>query len=225
MPTGIKAAAYPGQNPVGQMPVVDKSRAYKGSSYALHYATMHSAYNRVCMYTLPANWGPVMWMRVFINFTPSLPINIPPDGSSHGTMFKGIYNPSRYWYETGAELGKFLQIQHIPEPPGYPEWCLFNAKTPEPDAWLCLEMEFNGVADATSNATEPRLFINGEEITVTSKTLWNNGFLPNKPDGQYLAAQNFIEVWLGFQAWHQWTGFDEFWLDDVAISKTRIGCK
>jgi hypothetical protein len=224
LPAGAKAAAYPGGNPVGQMPVVDKSRAYKGT-YGLHYATMHSAYNRIFMYTLPANWGPVMWVRAYMNFTPSLPINIPPDGSSHGTMFKGIYNPQRYWYETGVELGKFLQIQHIPEPPGYPEWCIFNNKVPPADVWLCLEWEFNGVKDSTNNATEPRFFINGEEIPVTSRTLWDNGFQPNKPAGKYLPAQDFIEIWMGLQAWHQWTGFDDFWFDDVAISKTRIGIK
>jgi hypothetical protein len=224
LPAGAKAAALPNQGPVGQLPAVDKSRPYKGT-YSCHYATMHQARNRVYMYTLPANWGPVMWVRAYMNFTPSLPINIPPDGSSHGTMFKGIYNPQRYWYETGVELGKYFLDQHIPEPPGYPEWCIYNNITPPSDMWLCLEWQYNGVDDGTGNATIPVLYINGEEVPVTRQTLWNNGFLPDKPAGDYKPVQDFIEIWLGMEMWHDWTGFDEFWFDDVAISKTRVGIR
>ena len=224
LPTGATLASLPGGGAVGQLPVVDLTKAFAGT-HALHYATMHSANNRVFMYNLPANWGNVMWVRAYMYFTPSLPINIPPDGSSHGTMFKGIYNPQRYWYETGVELGKFFLDQHIPEPPGYPEWCMYNEITPTPNTWLCLEWEFNGIDDGTGNATEPRLFINGEEVQITRKTLWNNGFLPDKPADEYLPVQNFIQIWLGMEMWHSWTGFDEFWFDDVAISKTRIGIK
>jgi hypothetical protein len=224
LPVGAKTAALPGGGAVGQLPVVDKSRPYSGN-YALHYATMHSAYNRIFMFTLPANWGPVLWVRAYMNFTPSLPLNIPPDGSSHGTMFKGIYNPQRYWYETGVELGKFFLDQHIPEPPGYPEWCIYNDIIPPPDTWLCLEWEYNGVDDGTGNATIPQLYINGEKVPISRQVLWNNGFLPDKPAGEYKPVQDFIEIWLGMEMWHSWNGFDDFWFDDVAISKTRIGIK
>jgi hypothetical protein len=225
LPAGAKAATYPGATaPVGPLPVIDNTKTYKGS-YALHYATMHSATNRIFMYTLPANWGPVLWGRAYIYFTPSLPMPVAGATSSHGTMFKGIYNPSRYWYEWGAELGLFFLDQHIPEPPGYPEWCIYNNVTPEANTWLCLEWVFNGIDDGTGNASEPRIFINGEELPPVKKVLWNETFFPDKPAGKYLPVQDFVEIWLGMQEWHQWLGFDEFWLDDVAISKTRIGIK
>ena len=225
LPAGAKLAALPGQNAVGPLPKVDKLLPYKGT-YSLHYDSLHNVNgNRMFMYTLPANWGPVLWLRAYINLRPSLPINIPPDASSHGTMFKGIYNPSRYWYEMGAELGNFFLDQHIPEPPGFPEWCIYNTVTPPASTWLCLELQCNGVDDGTGNASIPVLYINGEQVPVSRQTLWDNGFSPNKPQGEYKPVQDFIEIWLGTEMWHSWTGFDEFWLDDVAISKTRIGIK
>jgi len=56
---GAKAATYPVHGPVGPLPVIDNTKTYKGS-YALHYATMHSATTDFHVH-LPANWGPVLW--------------------------------------------------------------------------------------------------------------------------------------------------------------------
>jgi hypothetical protein len=112
-----------------------------------------------------------------------------------------------------------LQIQHIPEPPGFPEWILYTERMPAPAAWECVEWEFEGRAPS-----EPRLFVDGFEIPVTARMGWDNGFFAEKPPNLYKPAVDFQEIWLGLDMYHPIRDTTELWFDDVAVAPARIGC-
>lgn len=219
LPAGTRAAQLPGQPARGPLPKVDQLQAH-GGKYAMHLDNLTGQPMRDIAYTLPANFGPILWGRMWVYITPGAPMPVAGRESSHGALFKGIYAPDRYWYELGFEKGKYLQIQHIPEPPGFPEWVLYVEKGPPNAKWECVEWEFDGRAPS-----EPRLFVDGEEIPVSSKIGWDNGFFQDKPANLYKPATDFNEFWLGLDMYHPIKDPTQLWFDDVAVAPVRIGCE
>lgn len=219
LPAGTRAAQLPGQPARGPLPKVDQLQAH-GGQWAMHLDNLTGQPMRDIAYTLPAKFGPVLWGRAWVYITPGAPLPVAGRESSHGAFFKGIYAPDRYWYEVGFEKGKYLQIQHVPEPPGFPEWVLYVEKGPPNAKWECVEWEFDGRAPS-----EPRLFVDGEEIPVSRKVGWDNGFFDEKPANLYKPAVDFNEIWLGLDMYHPIKDPTQLWFDDVAVAQSRIGCE
>jgi hypothetical protein len=143
--------------------------------------------------------------------------------SSHGAFFKGLYSSpdatGLYWYETGFEMGKYVQIQHIPEPPGFPEWVLYNEKVVTGSKWECVEWEMDAVLPS-----EPKLFVDGVQVVVTERKGWDNDFFTVKPENLYKKADHFKKFWLGLDMYHPIKDKTELWFDDFAVGPKRIGC-
>ncbi len=214
----------------GQL-LVDDSRARRGR-YALHAKQLvggkegsQGGPKKTARFNLPADFGPVLWGRVWVYATPERPV-------SHAGLFNARYpRPGSSerafdtldWYEVATYQQKYMAIWHPPEPPGFPEWVQVSGTPLVLDAWACLEWQFDGANGDHPEAAEPRVWLDGVELE------WPERFVFSDPPATAPLvrekASDFTVVETGVFLYQGLSVPTDWWLDDLAIGRQRIGCE
>lgn len=227
LPTGW--TNYRSEFPDGQL-LVDNTKAHKGT-FALHAkglkggtAGSDGGPKRTIRFNLPAGFGPMLWGRAWVFST------VAPD--SHMGIFNARYpKPNTTdtditkldWYEAAIYTGKYMTVWHPPEPPGFPEWVKVSGTAGIINEWSCWEWQFDGQNGQNPQAADPRMWINGSELT------WPNEFTFSVPPTTVRPTQdkvtNFTVLETGMYLYQYLPEAADVWIDQLAVAKERIGCQ
>jgi hypothetical protein len=212
---------------------VDTSKPH-GGMYSLHVADLMGGTvgqaggpKKSIQFTLPANFGPVMWGRAYIYTTPEAPM-------SHAGFFNARYpRPNSQdtawetldWYEVASYQQKYMSIWHPPEPPGFPEWVKVSDTMLVLDTWTCVEWLFDAANGAAAVPADPQMWLDGTELAwPTEFTFDNTG--TDKPDPPAMEkGSNFTMIETGVVMYQGLEVATDYWIDDLAIGPERIGCE
>jgi hypothetical protein len=211
--------------------LVDNTRAH-GGMYALHAKDYTGGKEgtdggpkHTIRFNLPADFGPTLWGRAWIYMSPATPM-------SHAGFFNARYpRPGAAaasatdvtkldWYEVATSGGNYVSIWHPPEPPGTPEAVQISATAGVVGAWACVEWLFDGQNGTAQEAAAPRVFLNGVEIAWPMMIVAPTG-APRPPLEK---AQSFTVLETGVYLYQGLTTPTNWWIDDLAVGKQRIGC-
>ena len=228
LPTGW--TPYRNEYATGSL-LVDNTRAHHGT-YALHAKDFTGGKEgadggpkHTIRFNLPAGFGPVLWGRAFIYLTPAVPM-------SHAGFFNARYpRPNAAaasatdvttldWYEVATSGGDYVSIWHPPEPPGTPEAVQISATPGVVDEWACVEWLFDAQNGTAPEAADPRVFLNGVEIAWPMMIVSPTGAA--RPAHE--KAQDFTVLETGVYMYQGLTTATNWWIDDLAVGKQRIGC-
>ena len=207
--------------------VVDATKAHRGM-YSLHAKDFSGGTpgqqggpKKTITYALPANFGPVLWGRAFVFTTPAAP-------DSHAGLFNARYPPPNStatametldWYEVATFTQKYMAIWHPPEPPGYPEDVLVSETPAVVGKWVCLEWLFDGANGTASEAAQPRMWVDGTELTWPLAFTYPDGGPPFREK-----TASFTELETGIYLYQGLTQVTNWWIDDLGVGPRRIGC-
>jgi len=208
--------------------VVDETRPHWGR-YSLHARgfvggtpTSQGGPKATIVYTLPVDFGAVLWGRAFVYTDPAAPdshagifnARYPRPGSTATTM------SAMDWYEVASYTQKYMTVWHPPEPPGYPEDVQVSNRPVALDRFACLEWLFDGSSGDAGEAAQPRMWVDGAELS------WPGSF--TYPDGSAFPVRepvsHFVELETGVYLYQGLTTATDWWIDDLAVSPQRIGC-
>jgi hypothetical protein len=211
----------------GQL-LVDDTRPHRGT-FSLHAKDFKGGAEgaqggpkKTMRFALAPAFGPVMWGRAFVYTTPARPL-------SHAGIFNARYpRPGSQattidaldWYEAATYMGTYMSIWHPPEPPGYPEAVQVSDTQLVLDDWACLEWLFDGDNGTAAEAAEPRMWLNGVELAWPSAFIYPTGAARPKHE----KAQNFTVIEAGIYLYQGLPTVTNWWIDDLAVGKQRIGC-
>jgi hypothetical protein len=212
--------------------LVDNTRAH-GGMYALHAKDFTGGKEgtdggpkHTIRYNLPADFGPVLWGRAWIYLSPATPM-------SHAGFFNARYPrpgapaasattiSTLDWYEVATSGGDYVSIWHPPEPPGTPEAVQISTTPGVVGAWACVEWLFDGQNGTAPEAADPRVFLNGVEIAWPTMIVSPTGAA--RPVHE--KAQSFTVLETGIYLYQGLTTVTNWWIDDLAVGKQRIGCE
>jgi hypothetical protein len=210
--------------------LVDNTKPRKGA-FALHAKDLmggkegsQGGPKKSIKYSLPADFGPVLWGRAFVYTTPARP-------ASHAGLFNARYpRPNSTstavntldWYELATWQQTYMAIWHPPEPPGFPEWVLHSDKPLVLDAWACLEWEFDGANGTAPEAADPRVWVDGLELSWPKKFVFSDPAGAPRPKQE--KAKNFTFLEAGVYFYQGLPVTTNWWIDDLAVGPRRIGC-
>jgi hypothetical protein len=210
--------------------VVDGTRPH-GGRFALHARNLAGGIEgtaggpkKTLKFTLPERFGGVLWGRMHVYTSPTRPI-------SHAGLFNARYAPPGSssvemrdfdWYEIATYRQTYMAIWHPPEPPGYPEWVLHSDEPLKLGTWACLEWLFDGANGDEPEAADPRVWLNGTEITWPRKFVFSDP--PGAPRHVQAKAENFMYLELGVFLYQGLSEPTDWWIDDLALGPRRIGC-
>src|SRR5260221_506090 len=226
----LPAGWVPYRNEFNGSLVVDVTRPHKGS-YSLHAKDFNGGVEgqqggpkHTIRFDLPANFGPTLWGRAFVYTTPARPM-------SHAGLFNARYpRPNATstaitaldWYEVATYMQKYMTVWHPPEPPGYPEWVQVSDAPLVLDDWACLEWLFDGANGANAEAADPRMWLDGTELTWPAPFVFSDPATTKRPIQE--KAQNFTVLETGAYLYQGLPTTTNWWIDDLAVGKQRIGC-
>jgi hypothetical protein len=173
-------------------------------------------------YTLPSTFGAVLWARMFLYLTPAPP-------ASHAGIFNARYpRPGSTatavtaldWYEAATYTEDYMTVWHPPEPPGYPEDVQVSGMKANVNQYDCLEWLFDGSAGDAGQASPPRMWVDGVELTWPDSFTYPDGSAPSsrEPVGSFLLLETGVYMYQGLTTPTDW------WIDDLAVGPQRIGC-
>ncbi|HEY2899127.1 MAG TPA: hypothetical protein VGL59_01030 [Polyangia bacterium] len=211
--------------------LVDATRAH-GGTHALHASNLvggvegqQGGPKKTMRFSLPDNFGPTLWGRAFVYTTPARP-------NSHAGIFNARYPPPGMtatatidkldWYEVATYTQKYMTVWHPPEPPGYPEWVQVSDTPLVLDNWACLEWLFDGANGANPQAADPRLWVNGAEQTWPAPFVFSDPATTVRPTQE--KAQTFTVLEVGAYLYQGLPTATNWWIDDLAVARERIGC-
>ncbi|HTM43677.1 MAG TPA: hypothetical protein VL137_01910 [Polyangiaceae bacterium] len=210
---------------------VDMSKP-KNGMYSLHMAGltggtvagMDGGPKRSMQYTLPPNFGPVMWGRAFVYTSPEAPV-------SHAGFFNARYPVSADtswtaldWYEVAAYQQNYMSIWHTPEPPGFPEWVKKSDTPFVVNAWTCVEWLFDAQNGNATVAADPRVWLNGTELNWPTEFTFDNSGTDKPTPPAMVKGTNFTMIETGAWFYQGVVTPTDYWIDDLAIGPDRIGC-
>jgi hypothetical protein len=228
LPTGW--TSYRNEYPTGAL-LVDGTRPHRGA-YSLHAKDFTGGKEgsdggpkHTMRFNLPAGFGPVLWGRAFIYMTPTAPMShagffnarYPRPGAAPGTATDVT---TLDWYEVATSAGDYVSIWHPPEPPGTPEAVQISATPGVAGSWACVEWLFDAQNGTAAEAADPRLFVNGVEITWPMMIVAPTGAA--RPPHE--KAKDFTVLETGIYLYQGLTTATNWWIDDLAVGKQRIGC-
>jgi hypothetical protein len=209
--------------------LVDDTRPHTGL-YALHARgfvggdpTMQGGPKATLVYTLPDHFGPVLWGRAFVYIDPAVPLG-------HAGLFDARYPPpgststatsTLDWYEVATYTQDYMTIWHPPEPPGVPEDVQVSGTAAVVDQYSCLEWLFDATQGDAGEAARPRAWLNGAELTWPMSFIYPDGSAPPTRE----PADSFTQIELGVFMYEGVETPTDWWIDDVGVSPTRLGCE
>jgi hypothetical protein len=211
--------------------LVDSTRAHRGT-FSLHAKDLRGGVEgqqggpkKTVRFELPASFGPTLWGRAFVYTTPARP-------SSHAGIFNARYprpgTPTVTaidkldWYEVATYTQKYMTVWHPPEPPGYPEWVQVADASVVLDDWACLEWLFDGANGTNPQAADPRLWLNGVELGWPAPFVFSDPATTTRPTQE--KAQDFTLLEVGAYLYQGLAVATNWWIDDLAVGRQRIGC-
>ena len=209
--------------------VVDGTRAHRGT-YALHAKDFKGGTEgaqggpkKTIRFTLPSAFGPVLWGRAYVYTTPARAMSHAgffnaryPRPSASSTAFEALD-----WYEAATYTGSYMTVWHPPEPPGYPEAVQVSGTSIVLDNWVCLEWEFDGQNGTAPEAAEPRLWLDGVELAWPNTFVYPDG--ATRPTHEKVADFTVLET--GIYLYQGLVTVTNWWIDDLAVGRERIGCE
>jgi len=225
----------PGQAPLapwvastnGATVAVDTTRAFSGANSVHVFSDTAAAYRRgyfalqgqpVFPAASTAMYGRIM---VWLESVPITPPNMP---LVHWTMIQGEGlarqgdHNALYRYGGQQQAGAGFMANYETTDPTNTD-CYQHSQTRIPvGTWTCLEWHF---VQATN---EMQLWLNGTEVTDVHIVDRGAGCLGNDLQGVWEAPPQFQSIYLGWERYQTPTNDGNLWIDDVAISTTRIGC-
>jgi hypothetical protein len=85
--------------------------------------------------------------------------------------------------------------------------------------WACLEWLFDGTSDDAGEPAEPRMWLNGSELSWPTTFIYPaNASAPTRQP-----VTNFIDLETGIYMYQGLTTVTNWWVDDLAVGPQRIG--
>jgi hypothetical protein len=222
-PTGWTVPKFPdgeGNKGAGSL-LVDAEKPHAGKC-SLHMKDFSGDQpQHALLADLPANLGPILWGRAWVYNTAA--------PNQHGALIKARYTiPNSNdldWYEVGYELKNYNGQWHNPLPPsGLPEWILRSSTPVGTNVWQCVEWLFDAQNEGKPEAADPRIWVDGAEITFGPGIEYDLSNETGKPRPTTPKASNFVSIEVGLTMYHQLEVPMNVYLDDLAFGKQRIGC-
>ena len=189
----------------------------RGAKYRRGYVAIHLA-NPVPA-ALSGMYGRAM---VYLDEAPAALPGAPP---VHWTLLQGEgrsaddrYN-SIYRLGVEGEDGTRLMANFETTPPVTTD-CRQNSKRTLPvRRWTCVEWHM----EVASN--EMQFWVDGREVVhVTGKSASAKACRGNDLQGEWRAPPKFDSFYIGFERYADSANDQNLWIDDVALSKSRVGC-
>jgi len=202
--------------------LVDNVMPHGGSKCSLHMKDFSGDQpQHALLADLPQGFGPVLWGRAWM-FNTGAP-------TQHGALIKTRYaipnSPDVDWYEVGYEKQNYDGIWHSPLPPsGLPEWVLQSNTSIVINAWTCVEWLFDTQNSAGTEAADPRIWQDGAEVTFKPGFEYDLSGVQGKPRPPTPKGADFVGIEVGLTMYHAIDMNMNFYMDDLALGKERIGC-
>jgi hypothetical protein len=194
--------------------VVDHARAHRGTtSLRIDGGGGYCASSFATPTADVAGLGPVRYLRFFVNHAKPLP-------SSHVTFVAMHDQVDGKDLRIGGQNGA-LQLNRESTDATLPEQSPAGVAQSRPlatDRWTCVEL---GVDSSGSGPGRIDTWVDGAAVPG----LTADGVATHDLDGQWVAGNwrpQLSDLRLGWQSYGNDT--DTLWFDDVALSRTRIGC-
>jgi len=225
----LPAGWTPYRNEFAGQILVDATRSHAGR-FALHAKDLvggtegvQGGPKKTIRFALPPGFGPILWGRAYVYTSPARP-------ASHAGLFNARYprSPSATtidqldWYEVATYTQNYMTIWHPPEPPGYPEWVQVSDVPLVLDAWACLEWLFDGANPGQPEAADPRMWLDGTELTWPMTFVFSDPPTTTRPVQE--KAENFTVLETGAYLYQGLPVATSFWIDDLGVGPSRIGC-
>ncbi|HEX3694741.1 MAG TPA: hypothetical protein VH374_05060 [Polyangia bacterium] len=218
----------------GTAPVIDGMQFARGSK-ALHITSTNGSSTRLTEKKTFPEADDTYYGRVFYYFK-SLPTPTGGLGYSHWTLLAGtgdgqgaggeirfgaqMLNSVNKWgtgtdNQSAGGTGDWTNVDQDPAPDG-------KAAHVPTGVWLCIEWMHAGPP-----ANQTKIWVDGvlHPSIATTETMHGTMLTRGAPSagmGNFILP-NFTALWIGWQA-YSGTQLYEFWMDEVAINNTRIGC-
>ncbi|HKO93839.1 MAG TPA: hypothetical protein VJU61_21945 [Polyangiaceae bacterium] len=193
-----------------------KGAAYRRGYFAIHQSPVFPAaasemYGRAMIWLdaaplTPAGQPPVHWTMV------------QGEGRSADDTFNSLY---RYGGQHQGGLGLMANFETTP--PVRSDCWQHSASRLPVQRWACIEWHF-----AVSN-NELQFWLDGEEVgdlhVRDRGTGSESGCLATEQlAGQWLAPPAFQSLYLGWERYQESDNDQELWIDEVVVSRARVGC-
>jgi len=208
--------------------VVDSMQAHSGRQ-SLHVFTPRGAnyrrgYVAIHLKTPVPRAMSAMYGRAMV-FLEEAPIALPGAPPVHWTLLQGEGRSAddRYnsIYRLGVEGkgGTQLMANFETTPPVTTD-CKQNSKVTLPvKRWTCVEWHM----EVASN--EMQFWLDGRKVVhVAGKARAANACRGDDLQGEWRAPPKFDSFYIGFERYADSANDQNLWIDDVALSKTRVGC-
>jgi hypothetical protein len=208
--------------------VADQTRPHWGK-YSLHAKGfvggtpgVQGGPKATILYTLPTSFGSTLWGRAFVYTSPAAP-------ASHAGLFNARYPrpgstatamASLDWYEVASYTQDYMTVWHPPEPPGFPEDVQVSGMPVMVDQFACLEWLFDGAAGDGGQASPPRMWVDGTELSWPDSFTYPTDAAASvrEPVSSFLLLETGVYLYQGL------TTVTDWWIDDLAVGPARIGC-
>jgi hypothetical protein len=212
----------------GALIVVDSMHAYSGSR-ALHVFTPHGAkyrrgYVAIHLKTPVPDAMSAMYGRAMV-FLEEAPVALPGAPPVHWTLLQGEgrsaddrYN-SIYRLGVEGEGGTQLMANFETTPPVTTDCKQTSVRALPVKRWTCVEWHM----EVASN--EMQFWLDGRKVVhVAGKARSVNACRGNDLQGEWRAPPKFDSFYIGFERYADSANDQNLWIDDVALSKSRVGC-
>ena len=207
---------------------VDAERAFSGAQ-AMHVFTPRGAnYRRGYVAIHLANPVPEarsgMYGRAMV-YLDAAPVAVPGAGPVHWTLLQGEGRSAddRYnsIYRLGVEQrsGTQLMANFETTPPVRTDCKQQSKKTLPLGRWACVEWHME------VGTQEMEFWLDGKRVTrVRLRAVAPDACKGNDLQGEWRAPPRFDSLYIGFERYADSANDQNLWVDDVALSRTRIGC-
>ena len=212
----------------GAVITVDAEHSFSGRQ-AMHVYTPRGAryrrgYMAIHLEAPVPGAQPGMFGRAMV-FLEEAPTALPGAPPVHWTLLQGEGRSAddRYnsIYRLGAEGkgGTQLMANFETTPPVTTDCKVNSGRTLPVRRWTCVEWHM----EVASN--EMQFWLDGRKVVrVAGRSKAANTCRGNDLQGEWLAPPKFDSFYIGFERYADSANDQNLWIDDVALSKTRVGC-
>ena len=212
----------------GAVIVVDELRAFSGKR-ALHVLTPRGAdYRRGYLAIHLAGPLPAAQSGMFgraMVWLDAAPVARPGQGPVHWTLLQGEGRSAddRYnsIYRLGLEQreGTQLMANYETTPPVSTDCKQQSSRQLPVGRWSCVEWHMEVAAQ------EMEFWLDGKPVThVVRRATAANACRGNDLQGEWRAPPRFDSLYIGFERYADSANDQNLWIDDVVLSKSRVGC-
>jgi len=208
--------------------VVDDLHAFSGNQ-AMHIFTPRGAnyrrgYVALHLKTPAPDAMPGMFGRAMV-YLDEAPVALAGASPVHWTLLQGEgrsaddrYN-SIYRLGVEGESGTQLMANFETTPPVTTDCRQYSSQTLPVGRWTCVEWHL----EVASN--QMQFWLDGRKVVhVAGRTKAANACRGNDLQGEWRAPPKFDSFYIGFERYADSANDQNLWIDDVALSKARVGC-